>query len=100
MQEKKEAIIQTRVPADLKKAVKSVVDHCGYMNESDFFRDAIREKIKQDFGLDDFLKQQAKRNGFVLTQKNPKLTPSTHFEEAQQSAVKNKGEEPCQEPFA
>jgi len=55
MQEKKEVVVHARVSGDLKKAVKSAVEHCGYLNESEFFREAVREKIRRDMGLDDFL---------------------------------------------
>jgi len=42
---KKDRNLNVRVPNKLRKRVKSIVEKGGYMNESDFVRDAIREKL-------------------------------------------------------
>jgi hypothetical protein len=44
----KDVIIAFRAPSTLKKLVKKYISLDAHMNESDFYRDATREKIKQD----------------------------------------------------
>ena len=45
---KKEAAISARIPYTLKKLMKRFVALDAHINESDFIRDAIREKIQRE----------------------------------------------------
>lgn len=45
---KKDAIISVRVPKTLKDLISKIVEIDTHINESDFLRDALREKIKRD----------------------------------------------------
>ena len=45
---KRDAAISTRIPCTLKKLIHRFVILDAHLNESDFIRDAIREKIQQD----------------------------------------------------
>jgi len=40
--------ISLRIPTSLKKLIAKVVKHDTHLNESDFIREAIREKIRRD----------------------------------------------------
>lgn len=42
------AVVSARVPKTLKTLISKIVEIDGHMNESDFVRDAIREKIQRD----------------------------------------------------
>lgn len=42
-------VVSVRVPASIKKNIETAVTDGGYLNSSDFFRDAIREKLRLDF---------------------------------------------------
>ena len=46
--EKRDAYIGVRVPKTLKELIQKVVELDAHLNEADFVRDAIREKIKRD----------------------------------------------------
>ena len=46
--QKEEAAISARVPRTLKNLMKKFVSMDAHINESDFIRDAIREKIQRD----------------------------------------------------
>lgn len=45
---KSEAAISARIPRTLKQLMKRFVAMDAHVNESDFIRDAIREKIQRD----------------------------------------------------
>ena len=46
--EKQESVVAARVPTNLKELIAEFVRRDTHMNESDFVRDALREKIKKD----------------------------------------------------
>ena len=46
--DKQESVIAARVPTSLKVLIAKFVRQDTHMNESDFVRDAVREKIKRD----------------------------------------------------
>jgi len=46
--EKQESVIAARVPKTLKELIAEFIKQDTHMNESDFVRDAVREKIKRD----------------------------------------------------
>lgn len=46
--QKVEAAISARIPRTLKELMKKFVNMDTHINESDFIRDAIREKIQRD----------------------------------------------------
>lgn len=46
--EKEESFIGLRVPTKLKQLVAEFIKRDTHMNESDFVRDSIREKIRRD----------------------------------------------------
>lgn len=46
--EKQESFIGLRVPTKLKQLVAEFIKRDTHMNESDFVRDALREKIRRD----------------------------------------------------
>jgi Arc/MetJ-type ribon-helix-helix transcriptional regulator len=46
--QKEEAAISARIPRTLKDLMKKFVSMDAHINESDFIRDAIREKIQRD----------------------------------------------------
>ena len=46
--ERTDASISARIPIPLKKLIERFVSMDTHINESDFIRDAIREKIKRD----------------------------------------------------
>jgi len=46
--EKQESVIAARVPKTLKELIAEFVKQDTHMNESDFVRDAIREKIRRE----------------------------------------------------
>jgi len=46
--EKHTAYIGVRIPKKLKELIKKVVSLDTHLNEADFIRDAIREKIERD----------------------------------------------------
>jgi len=45
---KRDAYIGVRVPKRLKELIQKVVEVDAHLNEADFVRDAIREKIQRD----------------------------------------------------
>ncbi len=45
---KRESILNVRVPTTLKELIEQFVQKDTHMNESEFFRDACREKIMRD----------------------------------------------------
>lgn len=47
-QRKDESVVAARVPMKLKELVAEYIRRDTHMNESDFIRDAIREKIHRD----------------------------------------------------
>ena len=46
--QKQDAVISARIPRTLKDLVSKIVTIDAHINESDFLRDAIREKIQKD----------------------------------------------------
>ena len=48
MRKQKDAFIPRRVPRTLKELVEKIIEVDAHINESDFVRDAIREKIQRD----------------------------------------------------
>jgi len=48
LEKDRDAIIAARVPSTLKELIKRFVIKDTHMNESDFLRDAVREKIKRE----------------------------------------------------
>ena len=44
----RDAVISARVPKALKDLIRKIVERDLHMNESDFVRDAIREKIERE----------------------------------------------------
>lgn len=48
MAKEKDVIIAFRAPITLKDMVKEFIALDAHMNESDFYRDAVREKIQRD----------------------------------------------------
>lgn len=48
MKTQKEAAISARIPVPLKTLIQRVIAIDTHINESDFIRDAIREKIQRD----------------------------------------------------
>ena len=48
MAKKKETRISFRTPLALRTIVREFIAFDSYMNESEFYRDAVREKIKSD----------------------------------------------------
>jgi len=48
MEKRKDAFIAARVPKTLKDLVQKIVTLDAHLNEADFVRDAIREKIQRD----------------------------------------------------
>ena len=44
---RKDAFITARVPRTLKELIQKIIEDT-YLNEADFLRDAVREKIKCD----------------------------------------------------
>lgn len=46
--ERQDAIISARIPKSLKKLIEEFVRRDCHLNESDFIRDAIREKIQRE----------------------------------------------------
>ena len=48
MGKQKESYIGVRVPKTLKELIQKIVEMDTHLNEADFVRDAIREKIQRD----------------------------------------------------
>jgi len=48
MQKQKDAVIAARIPKTLKELILRIIQVDAHINESDFVRDAIREKILRD----------------------------------------------------
>lgn len=48
MERQREAAISVRIPVPLKTLIQKIVALDTHINESDFIRDAIREKIQRD----------------------------------------------------
>lgn len=48
MEKRKDAYIGVRVPRTLKVLIQKIVEFDAHLNEADFVRDAIREKIQRD----------------------------------------------------
>ena len=48
MEKRKESYIGVRVPKTLKELIQKVIQLDAHLNEADFVRDAIREKIQRD----------------------------------------------------
>ncbi|RJS79653.1 hypothetical protein CW711_02320 [Candidatus Bathyarchaeota archaeon] len=48
MEKRRDAYIGVRVPRTLKELIQKVVERDTHLNEADFVRDAIREKIQRD----------------------------------------------------
>ncbi len=46
--QKQDAVVSARVPQTLKDLVSRIVVMDAHINESDFLRDALREKIRRD----------------------------------------------------
>lgn len=47
-QTEKDAVVAARIPRTLKRLILRVIAVDAHINESDFLRDAIREKIQRD----------------------------------------------------
>jgi len=66
MEKQKDAYIGVRIPKTLKELVQKVVAVDAHLNEADFVRDAIREKIQREapeLYAQLFRKQEATKNG-------------------------------------
>ncbi|MHA1631367.1 MAG: hypothetical protein ACTSXC_00915 [Candidatus Freyarchaeota archaeon] len=48
MKKRRDSYIGVRVPKTLKELIRKVVERDTHLNEADFVRDAIREKIQRD----------------------------------------------------
>jgi len=48
MRKQKDAFIAVRVPKTLKELIREIVSMDTHLNEADFVRDALREKIQRD----------------------------------------------------
>jgi len=48
MEKRKDAFVAARVPRTLKELIQKIVSLDAHLNEADFVRDAIREKIQRD----------------------------------------------------
>jgi len=48
MEKRKDAYIGVRVPRTLKNLISAIIEVDTHLNEADFVRDAIREKIQRD----------------------------------------------------
>ena len=48
MEKRKDAFVAARVPKTLKELIQKIVSLDAHLNEADFVRDAIREKIQRD----------------------------------------------------
>lgn len=46
--ERQDAVVSARVPVKLKRLVAEFVQRDTHLNESDFVRDALREKIRRE----------------------------------------------------
>ncbi len=47
----RDVFVSVRVPRELRRVLQQFVESGPYMNESDFIREAVREKIRRDFVL-------------------------------------------------
>jgi hypothetical protein len=48
IQKEKDAVIAARIPKTLKALILKIIAVDAHINESDFLRDAIREKVQRD----------------------------------------------------
>jgi Arc/MetJ-type ribon-helix-helix transcriptional regulator len=48
MEKQQNAVIAARIPQTLKQLVAKFIERDTHINESDFLRDAVREKIQRD----------------------------------------------------
>ena len=48
MVERRDTTISARIPKTLKKLIEKIVKLDAHINESDFLRDALREKVRRD----------------------------------------------------
>ena len=48
MTQRRDVTINVRIPVALKDLVQKIVEQDTHLNESDFYREAIREKIRRD----------------------------------------------------
>jgi len=48
MEKQKDAVIAARIPKTLKDLILRIIQIDAHINESDFVRDALREKVQRD----------------------------------------------------